>query len=92
MSSESTPLSGMRAFTIVWFGQLVSLLGTSMTGFALPIWVFGQTERVQELALVGLAFTLPLILLSPVIVAMTRAYFAKPEAERLAPQTQTRTR
>lgn len=70
MSSESTPLSGMRAFTIVWFGQLVSLLGTSMTGFALPIWVFGQTERVQELALVGLAFTLPLILLSPVVGAL----------------------
>jgi MFS family permease len=41
-----------------------------MTGFALPIWVFGQTERVQELALVGLAYTLPLILLSPVVGAL----------------------
>lgn len=70
MALESKQPHGMRAFTIVWLGQLVSLLGTSMTGFALPIWVFGQTERVQELALVGLAFTLPLILLSPVVGAI----------------------
>lgn len=70
MNQESARPGGMRVFTIVWLGQLVSLLGTSMTGFALPIWVFGQTERVQELALVGLAFTLPLILLSPVVGAI----------------------
>ncbi|MDX1613144.1 MAG: MFS transporter [Candidatus Promineifilaceae bacterium] len=66
MSAESTGQPrGMRAFTIVWAGQLVSLLGTNMTGFALPIYIYGQTERVRELALLGLAFTLPLILLSP---------------------------
>lgn len=70
-------LQGMRAFSLVWVGQLVSLLGTSMTGFALPIWVFGQTERVQELALVGLAFTLPLILLSPVVGAIVDRYDRK---------------
>lgn len=67
----------MRAFTIVWLGQLISLLGTSMTGFALPIWVFGETERVQELALVGLAFTLPLILLSPIVGAIVDRYNRK---------------
>lgn len=56
---------GMRAFTVVWIGQFISLLGTSMTGFALPIYVFGETGRVQELALLGLAFMLPLIVISP---------------------------
>lgn len=58
--------TGMRAFTVIWIGQLVSLLGTSMTGFALPIWVFEKTGRVQELALIGLAFILPLIIMSPI--------------------------
>ncbi len=29
---------GMTAFTIVWFGQVVSLIGTAMTGFALTLW------------------------------------------------------
>jgi len=56
----------MKAFFVMWIGQFVSLLGSAMTAFAIPIWVFGQTERVQELALLGLAFILPLILMSPV--------------------------
>ena len=64
-TSSARP-SGMRAFFVMWIGQFVSLLGSAMTSFAIPIWVFGQTERVQELALVGLAFMLPLILMSPV--------------------------
>lgn len=51
---------------VMWIGQFVSLLGSAMTGFAIPIWVFGETERVQELALLGLAFMLPLIVMSPV--------------------------
>jgi len=55
----------MKGFLVVWIGQFVSLLGSAMTGFALPIYIFGETERVQELALLGLAFTLPLILFSP---------------------------
>ncbi|MDX1665526.1 MAG: MFS transporter [Candidatus Promineifilaceae bacterium] len=76
-SRETQQKRGMRAFTIVWFGQLISLLGSSMTGFALPIWVFGETQRVQELALVGLAFTLPLILLSPVVGALVDRYDRK---------------
>ena len=28
---------GMVAFTLVWFGQVVSLMGSSMSGFALTI-------------------------------------------------------
>jgi MFS family permease len=60
----------MKAFTIVWLGQLVSLIGTAMTQFALPIYVFGETGRVRELALLGLAFMLPLILMSPLAGAI----------------------
>jgi MFS family permease len=60
----------MKAFTIVWAGQLVSLIGTAMTQFALPLYVFGETGRVRELALLGLAFMLPLILMSPLAGAI----------------------
>ena len=28
----------MRAFVIIWLGQLVSMMGTGMTRFALTIW------------------------------------------------------
>lgn len=58
--------TGMNAFMVMWVGQFISLLGSAMTGFALPIYIFGQTERVQELALLGLAFMLPLIVMSPI--------------------------
>lgn len=68
---------GMRAFWVVWAGQLVSILGTTMTGFALPIYVFGETSRVQELALVGLAFVLPQVLFSPTAGAIVDRYDRK---------------
>ncbi len=34
---------GMRAFFTIWSGQLVSLLGSQLTGFALGVWVYDQT-------------------------------------------------
>lgn len=68
---------GMKAFMVMWIGQFVSLMGSAMTGFAIPIWIFGETERVQELALLGLAFTLPLILLSPIAGTVVDRYNRK---------------
>lgn len=44
---DNTPSSkrptGMTAFTIVWAGQLVSVLASSMTQFALTIWAYQET-------------------------------------------------
>jgi hypothetical protein len=40
----------MRTFFTVWFGQLVSLLGSQLTGFALGVWVamgVPQLRRVE---------------------------------------------
>lgn len=31
---------GVRTFLIIWFGQLISLVGTNMTGFALGVYVY----------------------------------------------------
>lgn len=56
---------GMRTFFTVWGGQLVSVLGTTMTGFGLQIWVFTETGSVTNLALVSLFFALPATILSP---------------------------
>jgi DHA3 family macrolide efflux protein-like MFS transporter len=61
----SRRLSGMRGFTVVWLGQLVSFLGTGMTQFALTIWAWEKTGEATALALVGFSFTLPYILASP---------------------------
>ncbi len=67
----------MRGFLIVWLGQLVSLLGTSMTQFGLTIWAFEQTGRATELALIGVFFTMPLLLVSPLAGVIVDRYNRK---------------
>ena len=64
-STPSVPRSGLTAFLIVWTGQLVSVLGTTMTGFALQIWVYTETGSVSSLAFVSLAFAVPATIASP---------------------------
>lgn len=64
-TGESSMRTGMKGFVIVWLGQLLSLLGTSMTTFALTIWAFQETGRATDLALIGFFFMLPLLLISP---------------------------
>ena len=55
----------MSIFFIVWFGQLVSILGSNITNFALDVWVYQQTGSVTELSFLILFSTLPLVILSP---------------------------
>jgi MFS family permease len=55
----------MSAFTVIWVGQVFSLLGTSMTRFALTIWAWSITGEATTLALVGFFSYAPTVLLSP---------------------------
>ncbi len=56
---------GMRTFFTIWFGQLVSLLGSQLTGFALGVWVYEQTHSVSMVAFTQVALQLPYVALSP---------------------------
>lgn len=56
---------GIAAFTIIWFGQLISQLGSGMTRFALGVWLYQTSGSTTQLALVSLWGTLPNMLLSP---------------------------
>lgn len=76
-AQERRAPSGMTAFWIVWAGQLVSLLGSGMTQFALTIWVFRETSRATDLALLGVFFTVPLLVMSPVVGVMVDRYNRK---------------
>src|SRR3990172_8175444 len=62
--------TGMTAFTIVWFGQVISLLGSAMTQFALTIWAWQITGSATALALVGFFNFGPTVLLSPIAGAL----------------------
>jgi DHA3 family macrolide efflux protein-like MFS transporter len=59
--------TGMAAFTIVWLGQIVSLLGTAMSNFALTLWAYEVTGRATPLALVGFFFVTPMVVLGPFV-------------------------
>jgi len=60
----------MTGFTVVWAGQFVSLLGTQMSQFALTIWTWQKTGEATALALVGLFFMAPNMLMSPLAGAL----------------------
>lgn len=64
MSTLVVPQS-MRTFWTVWIGQLVSQVGTAMTGFAMTIWVYQESGSVTRLAIMLLAVNLPGIVLAP---------------------------
>jgi DHA3 family macrolide efflux protein-like MFS transporter len=61
---------GIFAFTIVWLGQIISVLASSMTGFGLTIWMYQQTKSATAMALMQVAFITPFLLLSPIAGVM----------------------
>ncbi|KAF3884402.1 MULTISPECIES: MFS transporter [Nostocales] len=60
----------MQTFIILWFGQLVSLLGSGLTGFALSLWVYKNTNSVTQFALISVLTMLPNIIISPLAGAL----------------------
>lgn len=63
--STTTQPRNMRTFMVIWAGQVISILGSGLTSFALGVWIFQQTGQATPFALTVLFGTLPRILLSP---------------------------
>lgn len=79
MSRHPNPnrLSGLRGFLVVWAGQLVSLVGSAMTRFAITIWAYQETGSATALALVAVFAFGPSVLLSPVAGALVDRWSRK---------------
>jgi MFS transporter, DHA3 family, macrolide efflux protein len=56
---------GMKTFLVIWLGQLISLIGSGMTSFALGVWIFRETGQATPFALTVLFFSLPRLMLMP---------------------------
>jgi MFS transporter, DHA3 family, macrolide efflux protein len=69
--------TGMFAFIIIWIGQLVSVLASSMSHFALTIWMYQQTESATALAMMQVFFITPFLLISPFAGVMVDRYNRK---------------
>lgn len=59
-------LTGMRAFLLFVFGQIISVMGTSMSRFGLTLWAWQITGEATTIALMGLFSFAPGILISPI--------------------------
>ena len=68
---------GMFGFSLVWLGQFVSIIGSSMTRFGLTIWAWEATGRATALALVGLFSLIPMLVLSPIAGAVVDRWSRK---------------
>lgn len=66
MSQPSSPKHSMTTFMIIWIGQLISIVGSGLTGFALSVWIFEQTGQATPFAITALCSVLPRILLAPI--------------------------
>lgn len=68
MTALSVPVSNdtpkdMKTFFIIWGGQLISMLGSGLTQFALGVWIYDQTKQATPFAITVLLGTIPRILL-----------------------------
>ncbi len=64
MEDFSTKKVTLKNFFLLWFGQSLSQLGSSMTSFALIIWAYKQQGTVMSIALLSVFSYLPCILIS----------------------------
>ncbi|MFN8489649.1 MAG: MFS transporter [Caldilineaceae bacterium] len=60
-------LRELRVFTLLWVGQLISGLGSSLSGFAFGVWVFQKTGSATLFAVTTFAYVLPFALLAPLV-------------------------
>ncbi|MBB3996742.1 MFS transporter [Aureimonas pseudogalii] len=63
--SPAAPTRSLAPFAILIGGQLVSFVGTTLTGVGIGIWVFGQTGSVMTFAWLTILTLVPAILISP---------------------------
>jgi MFS family permease len=71
------PFREMRSYSIIWSGQLASLIGSGMTLFALLIWLFEETGQATSVTLLFLFAFGPSVALSPIAGVIVDRYSRK---------------
>ncbi len=56
----------LRSFLLVWSGQLVSVVGSRLSSFALGLWVYQRTGSTTEYGFLWIAMAVPALLVSPI--------------------------
>lgn len=69
--------TGITAFIVIWITQIVSILASGMTGFALSIWMYQKTESATAMGLIQVFYITPFLLMSPIAGVMVDRYSRK---------------
>ncbi len=64
------PRPGLGRFLLVALGQLVSIMGSALTEFAIPIWIYQQTGSLFRFALFAVLALVPGLLVTPLAGAI----------------------
>jgi DHA3 family macrolide efflux protein-like MFS transporter len=67
VEATRTRPAGMAAFAVVWLGQVISLLGTAMSTFGLTLWAYEATGLATPLAMIGVLYVTPQVVLGPFV-------------------------
>lgn len=70
MENTTNRPSGMFGFTIVWLGQIVSVLASTMSQFALTIFMYQETGSALALGTMQVFYFIPFLLISPIAGVM----------------------
>ncbi len=65
MNNTAAKQAPLRDFLLIWFGQLVSGVGSRLTSFALGLWVYQTTGSTTSFAMVFVAMAVPAFVLLP---------------------------
>jgi DHA3 family macrolide efflux protein-like MFS transporter len=76
MQTSKQPV-GMTAFFIIWIGQIISILASGMSQFALTIWMYQQTKSPMAMSLMAVFYITPFLVLSPFAGVMVDRYNRK---------------
>ncbi|MGV9775579.1 amino acid adenylation domain-containing protein [Streptosporangium sp. NPDC003464] len=68
------PEPSMKRFATVAAGQLVSIVGSSLTEFAVPLWIYVTTGSLARFALFSVLALVPGMLVSPIAGALVDRY------------------
>lgn len=62
--------SGFLAFAVVWAGQLISMLGSGLTSFAILYWAYQLTNNATSVSLLALCSFAPSVVVGPIAGAL----------------------
>lgn len=69
--------AGFAAFIVIWLTQMISVLASGMTSFALTIWMYQETGSATAMGLMQVFYITPFLVISPIAGVMVDRYSRK---------------